>query len=86
MTAPAELTPAKQISASERGPVRCLAFSPDGRTLAVGSSFAVWLYDAETGAQRNRFRAWEVQALAFSPDGKTLAAALDMGLCNAVGC
>ncbi len=62
-----------------KGPVRCLVFSPDGRTLAVGSSFAVWLYDVETGAQLNRFRAWEVQALAFSSDGKTLAAAEEMG-------
>ena len=62
-----------------KGPVRCLVFSPDGRTLAVGSSFAVWLYDVETGAQQNRFRAWQVQALAFSSDGKTLAAAEEMG-------
>ncbi len=62
-----------------KGPVKCLAFSPDGRTLAVGSSFAVWLYDAETGAQKNRFRTWETQAVAFSPDGQTLAAAEEMG-------
>ena len=62
-----------------KGPVKCLVFSPDGQTLAVGSSFAVWLYDVETGAQQNRFRAWQVQALAFSSDGKTLAAAEEMG-------
>ena len=62
-----------------KGPVKCLVFSPDGRTLAVGSSFAVWLYDVETGAQLNCFSSGLVQALAFSSDGKTLAAALEMG-------
>jgi WD40 repeat protein len=55
-------------------PVRCLAFSPDGKTVASGSD-DVRLWEAATGKERRRFdvRTFWDHSLAFSPDGATLA-------------
>ncbi len=69
--------------------VMCLAFSPDGATLATGSGTtahgllspdhplpdALIVWDAKTGELKRRLVGhWhEVNAVAFSPDGKTLA-------------
>ncbi len=69
--------------------VHSLVFSPDGKTLAVGtaqgSAHGSWrrpkggvqLFDVNTGALRFRLNPAEpiswVEGLAFSPDGKTLA-------------
>jgi RNA polymerase sigma factor (sigma-70 family) len=58
-----------------RGWVGCVAYSPDGRTLATGSATdgTLRLWQASTGQE---IRHWETRgplALAFSPDGKTLA-------------
>lgn len=57
-------------------PVRALAMSPDGRTLASGGDDpAVRLWDVRTGkatASLSGHTDW-VQCLAFSPDGKHLA-------------
>jgi WD40 repeat protein len=57
------------------GVTHCLAFSPNGRTLAA-SSQEVWLYDVATGKVMRRFprRVEGIRSLAFLPDGKTLAA------------
>jgi WD40 repeat protein len=66
-------------------PIRAFAFSPDGRTLAVGhgneahrgSTGMVTFWDLETGNEADaRFTGFGnlVQSLAFSPDGATLAA------------
>ena len=53
---------------------RAVAFSPDGRTLAVGSGIGIWLYDAEgIGAPVLLPAAGEVHSLAFSHDGTILA-------------
>lgn len=57
-------------------PVHSLAFSPDGKTLAVGTYQRVLLCDPAT---RKITKVWpnhpdSVRALTFSPDGKTLAA------------
>ena len=56
--------------------VNSVAFSPDGQTLASGSSDeTVRLWDVKTGQHRQTFRGHtrEVQSVAFSPDGHLLA-------------
>lgn len=62
------------------GPVRAVAFTPDGRTLAVVDIEAggeqVRLLDAATGrTQRTIKTGRSALSLAFSPDGRTLATA-----------
>jgi WD40 repeat protein len=59
-----------------------LAFSPDGKTLAVGDNGVVRLWDVQSGRQRDSFKGRTsseglplgITCLAFSPDGGTLAA------------
>jgi WD40 repeat protein len=55
--------------------VHSLAFSPDGRTLAIGDDNRVRLWDVETRLEIKQLRGhkWEVRSVAFSPDGRTLA-------------
>jgi RNA polymerase sigma factor (sigma-70 family) len=52
-----------------------VAFSPDGKTLAWGSSAGeVWLWETATKKLRRKFsgHATNVKSLAFSPDGRVL--------------
>jgi WD40 repeat protein len=70
------LTPAKGAKAT----VNALAFSPDGRRLAVSvtaanQDYAILLLDADSGALLHRLTGHlcSVGCLAFSPDGKRLA-------------
>ena len=64
------------------GGVWCLAFSPDGTVLAVGSendngrAGEIQLWDVKAARQINKIRdrsTWGITALCFSPDGATLA-------------
>jgi WD40 repeat protein len=63
-------------------PVSALAFSPDGRVLAVGDTErAVAFYDPSRGrGTEYDFGVGPVQSLAYAPDGLTLAVAGKNGL------
>ena len=67
-----------------KGRIFDVAYSPDGKRLAVASSIGVWLYDAETGAELDLLTGHEyytwvknyaqpyVRNVSFSPNGETL--------------
>jgi WD40 repeat protein len=51
-----------------------VAFSPDGKRLAVGSEGILQLLDVATGKELHRWQGQSLNlGLAFSPDGKTVA-------------
>jgi RNA polymerase sigma factor (sigma-70 family) len=64
-------------SGSPQAPL-CVAFAPDGRSLATGDAGGVLrVWELATGGERCAFpgHASAVQAIAFSPDGRLVAAA-----------
>ncbi len=72
-----------QLARWGKGRVNEVAYSPDGRLLAVASSLGIYLYDAE-GLEEVRFietAAW-VNSIAFSPDGEMLASGARDGTVN----
>jgi WD40 repeat protein len=75
-----------RILQGHRGPVLCLAYAPDGRSLASGGwDKTVRIWDTAAGTPRavlqdNPEKRRPVLALAFSPDGRTLAVGTDQGL------
>ena len=59
-----------------KGPVNQIAYSPDGKHLAVVSDIGVWIYDASTGTEQallTRDTGLAVSNVGFSPDGQTVA-------------
>ncbi len=69
----------RQLGQPGPNPVQLAAFSPDGKTVAIGEfsgyPYDVGLVDPETGAVRAQFsgHASGICTMAFSPDGRTLA-------------
>ena len=52
---------------------RAIAFSPDGKLLAVASGIGVWLYTVENPESVTLLPSGSVNSLSFSSDGATLA-------------
>ena len=58
-----------------KGHILDLAYSPDGKQLAVAGSIGIWIYDVETlqiNAHLTDF-AGKIFSVSYSPDGKTIA-------------
>ena len=53
---------------------RAVAFSPDGKLVAVASGIGVWLYSVEDPERFTLLPSGVVHSLSFSSDGTTLAA------------
>ncbi|MCY3764095.1 MAG: hypothetical protein OXH06_01555, partial [Gemmatimonadetes bacterium] len=51
---------------------RAVAFSPDGRLVAVASGIGVWLYNVENPKRFTLLPSGVVHSVSFSPDGNTL--------------
>ena len=51
--------------------VSLITYSPDGKTLAVGTDSQVFLWDVLSGKLKQKI--WGFTSLVFSPDGKTIA-------------
>ncbi|MDH7488023.1 MAG: hypothetical protein QHH80_00745 [Anaerolineae bacterium] len=63
-----------QLARWGKGAIMQVAYSPDGRLLAAGSSLGIYLYDAGTLKEARFLETTSpVYSVAFSPDGSLLA-------------
>ena len=53
--------------------IESVAYAPDGKTLAIGTTDGGGLWDAQTGKWQKKITAGDVRIVAFAPDGKMLA-------------
>ena len=62
----------KQI---EKGSIKDIQYSQDGKLLAIASSSSIWLYDTDSGEKLPllKRRIDGISSVSLSPDGKTLA-------------
>lgn len=74
------------LQLNHRGPILSLAFSPDGKWLAVGiakpagePTDTVWVYDVRSNGPHQSFGRGAAAALAWSADSRWLAAGLEDG-------
>jgi len=68
----------RQLAMWGKGRIEQLAYSPDGKILAVGTTAGVWLYDADTLAELRFINTGNfVGSLAFTGDGTKLV--VDIG-------
>ena len=69
--------PPGAIARLGKGWVKDMRFSPDGASLAVGTTIGVWIYDVSTGKEIDLLRGWMggANAIAYSPTNDTLAIA-----------
>jgi uncharacterized protein with WD repeat len=70
-----QLFPEKPAARLGKGTVEQIAYSPDGKLLAVAGSLGVWLYDAGSLTEVGLLEEHTVQdkSIAFSPNGTLLA-------------
>jgi serine/threonine protein kinase/WD40 repeat protein/Flp pilus assembly protein TadD len=69
-----------------RDSIHSIAFSPDGKTLAVGIVPGIEIFDVATGRHRTSlFQPGPISRLAFRPDGRILAAGTRVGWGSPVG-
>ena len=72
------------VSGGDGSSLRCLAYSPDGRTLASGSwRGRIWLWDAVTHHESlgsDQANLSSIVCLAYAPDGRSLATGHEDGV------
>lgn len=67
----------RRIEWEDNAEIRCLAFAPDGTSIATGSGDGIlrlWDVESEDELLKLKLGQVDVQAVAFSPDASTLAA------------
>ena len=64
-----------------KGDIREIAYSPNGKHLAVAGSIGIWLYDMTTYQEVALWTGYMVpiSSIAFSPDGKTIVSGSNDG-------
>ena len=60
-----------------KGGISEIAYSPDGKRIAVASGIGIWLYDSQTGEALDLLvgHTYRVRSIAFSPDGRAIVSA-----------